>query len=100
MTATRMIVSMRFDLDKSGQKQWMHDLILVCGLFVQFARGTDARTPGLTDQESVCQCPSSFWPWFTLTSRTAPQRQTSFIVVHPCARGLGLFDSTGAIKQR
>jgi hypothetical protein len=36
MTATRMIVSMRFDLDKSGQKQWMHDLILVCGLFVRF----------------------------------------------------------------
>jgi hypothetical protein len=30
----------------------MHDLILVCGLFVQFARFSDARTPGLTDQES------------------------------------------------
>ena len=46
VTASRMIVSVGFDLNEGREKQWMHDMIRFCGLFVQFARGTDARTPG------------------------------------------------------
>jgi hypothetical protein len=40
VTATGKIISVGFDLDESGQEQWMHDLIRFCGLFVGFdARG-------------------------------------------------------------
>ena len=36
VTAFGMIVSAGFDLDKGGQKQWMHNLILVCVIFLGF----------------------------------------------------------------
>jgi hypothetical protein len=36
MTASGMIVSVGFDLDKRGQEEWMHDLILVCVIFLGF----------------------------------------------------------------
>jgi hypothetical protein len=40
VTATGMIVSVRFDLNQGRKKQWMHDLMRGCGLFVGFdARG-------------------------------------------------------------
>jgi hypothetical protein len=77
----------------------MHDLMRDRGLFVGFARGTDARTPGLTDQDSDCQYPTSFCFWFTLTMRHAPQGQTCLTVAQPCARGFGRFESTGPAKH-
>jgi hypothetical protein len=39
MTATGKIVSVGFDLNQGRKKQWMHDLMRGCGLFVGF----DAR---------------------------------------------------------
>jgi hypothetical protein len=40
VTAFGMIVSVRFDLNQGRKKQWMHDLMRGCGLFVGFdARG-------------------------------------------------------------
>jgi len=39
VTAFGMIVSVRFDLNQGRKKQWMHDLMRGCGLFVGF----DAR---------------------------------------------------------
>jgi hypothetical protein len=36
VTPFGLIVSTGFDLDESREKQWMHDLIRFCGLFVGF----------------------------------------------------------------
>ena len=46
VTAFGMIVSVGFDLNKRGQKQWMHNLILVCVIFLGFtARIANSRLP-------------------------------------------------------
>jgi hypothetical protein len=69
-------------------------------ILFSFARGTDARTPGLQDQDSGCQCPTSFCFWFTLTNRHAPQGHICSTVAHPCARGFGRRESTAPLKYR
>jgi hypothetical protein len=48
--AASEVISVGFDLNQGRKKQWMHDLMRDRVLFVQFARGTDARTPGLQDK--------------------------------------------------
>jgi hypothetical protein len=40
VTATSEVVSVGFNLNQGRKKQWMHDLMRGCGLFVGF----DART--------------------------------------------------------
>jgi hypothetical protein len=44
--AARMIVSTGFDLNEGREKQWMHDLIRFCVVFVGFtARLANVRFP-------------------------------------------------------
>jgi len=46
VTAARLIVSTGFDLNEGREKQWMHDLIRFCVVFVGFtARFSNVRFP-------------------------------------------------------